>query len=64
MKRLARIEEMTNPYKTSKWQRGKGGCRKEENTLMQGLKNPCRHVSLAIIFCSGASYISDVNMFY
>lgn len=64
MKHLARTEEMTNPYKTSKWQRGKCGCRKEENIVMQGLKNPGRHVSLGTIFYSGSSYISDVNMFY
>jgi hypothetical protein len=35
MKHLARIEEITNPYKTSKWQRGKGGGRSKENTVMQ-----------------------------
>jgi len=64
MKHLARIEEMTNPYKTSKWLRGKQGCRKEENTVMLGLKNPGRHISVATTFCSGASYISDLNMFY
>ena len=64
MKHLARIEEMKIPYKTSKWEGRKRGCRKEENTVMQGFKNPGRHVSLATIFCSGASYISDVNVFY
>jgi len=64
MKHLARVEEKTNPYKTSKWQRGKRECRKEKNTVMQGFKNPGCHFSLATIFCSVASYISDVNMFY
>ena len=56
MKHLAWIEEMIKPYKISKWQSGKIGCRKEENTVMQGFKNPGCHVSLATIFYSGASY--------
>jgi hypothetical protein len=52
MKYLERIEEMKNPYETSKWQRGKRGCRKEKNTVIQEFKNPGRYVSLATIFCS------------
>jgi hypothetical protein len=64
MKHLALIEEIKNPYTTSKWQRGKRGCRKEENTVMQGFKNPGRHISLATIFCSGASYILQWLLLY
>jgi hypothetical protein len=38
MKHVARIEDITNPYRTSIWPSGQPGCGNEEYTVTQGFR--------------------------